>query len=235
MTIFKFLIFEHVHNTLVVDLTDKKSVPQLPELKKDSLFFECIFCNRCYLPTMQPSVKTYAWRKGLLPWEAWTVESRGWGVHAFKRTFCRLYQELPRSISDLRIKQENRHICQKCLLKALSNMSAPDKLHLHSIYPWSWAFFMRQRVCWGIIFASCNSSLQEAGEQLCSPEQKGFNDRLSRNGVIVESYFGRVRSLWILQSHKHRWNHYIFDQIFKFGVAFTIYMSYGIHFAIRME
>ena len=53
--------------------------------------------------------------------------------------------------------------------------------------------------------------------------EKEENDRISHDRVIVENYFGRLKSLWGVCSHKWEWDRQSYDIFFRACLALTNY------------
>ena len=59
-----------------------------------------------------------------------------------------------------------------------------------------------------------------SGNVLTFDEQRE-NDRISSDRVIVENFFGRLKTLWALSSDSYRWSRKKYDLVFQTCVALT--------------
>ncbi|KAF0723607.1 hypothetical protein AaE_009854 [Aphanomyces astaci] len=127
----------------------------------------------------------------------------------------------PGSIADIAICESNIDFHVEKLEKTSHDESMLDADPLVTEYPTAWALLadkgyqgLHRRVC------AITPAKKPAGGMLSHAELVQ-NDKIASDRVIVENFFGRLKTLWSIASDKYAWKRENYDMFFQACVALT--------------
>ena len=127
----------------------------------------------------------------------------------------------PGSISDLEIIQRRQDWHKRRSRKKGDDNELTENGLFYNIYKKRWALLADEGHQGFGIFLRAILPERKPPRGVLSISEEAFIRRIARDRSIVENYFGRLCTLWTLLSAKWRWNHSIYDDFFKLGVALT--------------
>lgn len=125
------------------------------------------------------------------------------------------------SVSDKTIFDENEEFHQSQLIKQPDERDLPDLAPMRVEYPNHWPL-LADKGYQGIhnTVRGITPMKKPPGSHL-SPADMEANDNISSDRVIVENFFGRLKTLWSVTGSCYKWDRAIYDMLFECCVAFT--------------
>ncbi|KUF76251.1 hypothetical protein AM587_10011470 [Phytophthora nicotianae] len=110
------------------------------------------------------------------------------------------------SVADITLFRENAEFHVNALKKQSSEVNLPDNDPLHDTHPDEWAVLTDKGYQGLEVDFRAIHPKKRRGRQPLTIAEVNQNDRISHDRVIVENYFGRMKTLWALMADKYRWD-----------------------------
>ncbi|RHY14419.1 hypothetical protein DYB36_004675 [Aphanomyces astaci] len=128
---------------------------------------------------------------------------------------------VPGSVSDITICDSNSDFHLEHLQKAGNDGEAVDAGPLSGEYPDSWALLADKGYQGLHRRLRAITPMKRPAGGLLSLEDMTNNDKIASDRVVVENFFGRLKTLWAVASETYTWKRENYDLFFQACVAFT--------------
>lgn len=124
---------------------------------------------------------------------------------------------------DYTIFKQNIQKFKNYVKKSQDELALEDNGELNEVFPFEWALMMDKGYLGSNkIIRSIHPSKKQQNKEL-DRDTKIRNNKIAKNRIIIENYYGRLKTLWNITSRPYKCNHDTYDDYFDICVALTNY------------